>query len=104
MSCKCNNFVKATSVAVETPTTGESYIQITVPATVTFTEGDWCIGLFTTIPNTINCASVTVTNGTDEYPILKCNGNNWRPAQLRCRSILSLRFLTDPEHFLIARR
>lgn len=103
MACKCENFIKAQSVAIATQET-EQYIQITVPATVTFTEGDWCIGLFTTIPTSINCARVTITNGTDEYPVLKCDGNNWRPCQLRCRSVLNCRFLTDPDHFLITRR
>lgn len=103
MSCNCNNFIKATSVVVESTTT-EDYIQITVPATVTFEEGNYCIGLFTTIPSNIQCARIEVTNGTDTYPILKCDGNNWRPCQLRCRSILRLRFLTDPDHLLIMRR
>lgn len=104
MSCRCCNFVKASSVTVVEPTDAEAYFQITVPADTTFTEGTWCIGLFTTIPNTIQCAAVQVTNGTDTYPILVCDGNNWRPCQLRCRSVLHCRFLTDPEHFLITRR
>ena len=105
MSCNCAcNIIKATAVTVETPETGEAYMQITVPATTVFTEGCYQIGLFTTIPSTVNCASVQISDGTDSYPILRCDGNNWRPAQLKCRSVLNLKFLTDPEHFLIARR
>ena len=100
--CNCNNFVKATSVEVTTDLT-ESYIQITVPATVTFDEGSLCIGLFTTIPTSIECARVVVTNGTDSLNILKCDGNYWRPCKLRCRSVLHTRVLTDPEHLLIVR-
>lgn len=103
MGCNCN-IIRATSIAIETPETGEAYIQITVPATVTFTEGCYRIGLFTNIPTTLSCAPVQITNGTDEYPVLRCNGNNWRPSQLRCRSVLNLEFLTDPEHFLVSRR
>jgi hypothetical protein len=104
MSCNCQScerFIKATSVAITTPTTGENYITITVPNTVTFTDGCWCIGLFTTIPNTIQCARIVVTNGTDEINILQNDGNYWRPCQLRCRTVLKLQHLSDPEHFLI---
>ena len=106
MSCCCDNFIKATQITVETTTTtpAEQYIQITVPDDVTFNEGTYCIGLFTTIPNTVNCARIAVTNGTDTYNILKCDGNYWRPCQLRCRSVLKCRFLTDPDHLLITRR
>jgi len=105
MACNCTcNIIKATEVTVETPADAEAFMQVTVPATTVFTEGCYRIGLFTTIPNTVNCASVQISDGTTNYPVLKCDGDNWRPAQLKCRSVLNLRFLTDPEHFLIVRR
>ncbi len=100
--CNCNNIVKATSVAVVSDLT-EDYIEITVPATVTFDEDCLRIGLFTTIPTTVNCARVVVTNGTDSYNILRCNGNYWRPCQLKCRSVLNCRVFSDPDHLLITR-
>lgn len=106
MACNCRNcpnFIRASSVAVTTPSGGgESYITITVPSTVTFNNGCYCIGLFTTIPTTVNCARIVITNGTDTVNVLKCNGDYWRPCQLRCRSILKLLYLSDPVHFLKA--
>lgn len=103
--CNCDNFVKAESITLETDaTTSEQYLEITVPATTTFTAGDWAIGLFTTIPNSVKCARISVTNGTDSYDVLRCNGNYWRPCSLRCRSILRCSFLTDPEHLLVHMR
>lgn len=98
--CNCDNFIKAVSVAVTSELT-EDYLTITVPTTVTFTEGNYCIGLNTTIPTTVSCARVVVTNGTDTVPILKCDGDYWRPCQLRCKSVLRLRYLDDPAHLLI---
>lgn len=103
MSCNCQNcdrFIRATSVAITTTAT-ESYFTITVPSTVTFDNGCWCIGLFTTIPNTIQCARIVVTNGTDTVEILKNNGDYWRPCRLCCRTVLKLQYLSDPVHFLI---
>lgn len=103
--CKCDNFVKADSITVETDaTTSEEYLQITVPATTDFVAGDWAIGLFTTIPNTVRGARISITNGTDSYDVLRCNGNYWRPCCLKCRSVLRCSFLTDPEHFLVYAR
>lgn len=100
MKCNCTQIIKATSVAITTPETGESYITITVPETITFTDGLYRIGLFTTIPTTINCAYIVITNGTQTVNVLKCNGNYWRPCELKCRSILNLIYLDDPAHFL----
>lgn len=100
MSCNCQNIIRATSVAITTPTSGESYITITVPSTVDFENGCYRIGLFTTIPTTINCARIVITNGTATADVLRCNGNYWRPCELKCRSILKLQYLSDPAHFL----
>lgn len=96
----CKNIIKAESVAITTPTSGESYITITVPSTVSFSEGCYRIGLFTTIPTGISCAYIAITNGTQTANILKCNGNYWRPCELKCRSVLNLIYLDDPAHFL----
>lgn len=99
MAC---NFVKATSVEIVSATGAESYYSITVPETVDLSSsGCLCIGLFTTIPNTISCAPVQVTNGTDSVYILRCNGDYWRPCNLKCRSVLHCEVLTDPPHLLI---
>lgn len=97
---KCERFVKAESIALTTPTEGEQYITITVPSDTVFSDGCWCIGLFTTIPTGVRCAYVTVTNGTDSYEIYKCSGNYWRPCELKCRSILRVEFLSDPAHLV----
>lgn len=105
--CNCKNcprFLKAQSVVVTTPAAGgEDYLTITVADTVDFSEGCYCIGLFTTIPTTVSCCRVVVTNGTDELDILKCDGDYWRPCQLKCRNVLRLRYLSDPAHLLIAK-
>lgn len=104
MACNCNcNVIRATSVAVTTPEEGEPYITITVPDTVTFSENCLSIGLFTTVPSSISCARIEVTNGTDTVDILKCDGDYWRPCQLKCRSILDCAVLSDPSHLLIRR-
>ena len=101
MACNCN-IIKATSVELTTPTTGEPFYTITVPATVDLAdEGPLNIGLFTSIPSGASCCYVQVTNGTSTLDILRCNGNYWRPCQLKCRSVLHLQVLTDPEHLLI---
>lgn len=100
--CNCKNLIKATSVAITTPTGGgESYITITVPSTVSFTApGCYRIALYTTIPTTLNCARIVITNGTDTLDVLKRDGNYWRPCQLKCRDILKLQYLDDPAHLL----
>jgi len=99
MACNCCNCrsVRASSVAV----TGTS-ITITVPADTDLTSvGCLRIGLFTTIPTSVNCANIIVTNGTESLNILKCNGDYWRPSKLCCRSIIRTRVLSDPAHLLI---
>jgi len=101
----CPRFLKAQSVVVTTPAGGgEDYLTVTVADTVTFQEGCYCIGLFTTIPTTINCARIVVTNGTDQLDVLKCDGDYWRPCNLKCRSVLRMSYLSDPAHMLIMRR
>lgn len=96
----CCNYVRATSVTVESPTSGESYWLITVPDTYEF-KGCCCIGLSTTLPTGISCASVQVTNGTDTLNVLKNDGNYWRPCKLGCNSVVHCQYLSDPEHLLI---
>lgn len=99
MSCNCNcncQTVRASSIALADET-----ITITVPSTTDLTNpGCLRIGLFSTIPNTVSCANIIVTNGTDSLPVLKENGDNWRPCKLCCRSILKTQILTDPAHLL----
>ena len=96
MACNCRN-VTASSVAVT-----DSSVTITVPSTTDLTTaGCLRIGLFTTIPNTVNCANIIVTNGSNSLYILKEDGNYWRPCRLCCRSIIRTRVLTDPLHLLI---
>lgn len=98
----CCNYVKATSVAVESPTAGESYWSVTVPETTDLsTEGCLCIGLATSIPTGLSCGYVQVTNGTEILDVLKSDGDYWRPCSLGCRNVLHLRVLTDPAHLLI---
>ena len=93
----CPNFVAATSVA-----TAEGITTITVPSTFNPTVCNcYCLLIRTSIPNTTECNSVVVTNGTVTWPILVCDGNNYRPCQLKCRSVLKLRYLSDPAHFLL---
>lgn len=97
MAC---SIIQASSVALTTTDT-ETYITITVPDTTTFGNGFYRIALNTTIPTSVNCARIAITNGTDTANVLKCNGNYWRPCQLKCQSVLRLRYLTDPVHFMI---
>lgn len=103
MACNCN-IVRATSITLTTPVGGDAFYTITVPETVDLsTEGCLNIGLFSSIPTGASCAFVQVTNGTDTLDVLRCNGNYWRPCQLKCRSVLPLQILTDPAHLLIRR-
>ena len=99
MACNCCNcrFVKAESIAATTTT-----ITITVPTDTDLTSvGCMRIGLFTSIPTSVSCANVVVTNGTESLNILKNDGDYWRPCKLACRSILRTRVLDDPSHLLI---
>lgn len=99
MACNCCNCrtVRAQSVAI----TGTS-LTITVPADTDLTSiGCLRIGIFTTIPTTVGCANIIVTNGTESLNIFKDDGNYWRPSKLCCRSIIRTRVLDDPAHLLI---
>lgn len=98
MSCCCNcRTVRAQSVAL----TGSTLV-ITVPTDTDLTSlGCLRIGIFTTIPTTVSCANVQVTNGTTTLDILKSDGNYWRPSKLCCRSIIRTLVLDDPAHLLI---
>lgn len=99
MACNCCNCrsVRASSISEDGTT-----ITITVPTDTDLTSiGCIRIGLFTTIPTSISCANVVVTNGSQTLNILKDDGDYWRPCMLRCRSIVRCRVLSDPAHLLI---
>lgn len=93
----CQNMVSATAVA-----TADGVTTITVPSTFIPTVCNcYCVLIRVPITVSTECNSVVITNGASTWPILVCNGNNWRPNKLRCRSILQLKYLSDPVHFLI---
>lgn len=102
MACNCRacpNFLTATAVA-----TAAGVTTITVPATFQpSARNDYCILLRVSIPKDSSCNSVSITNGTATWSVLECDGDNWRPCSLKCRSVLKLRFFDDPAHFLIKR-
>ena len=103
MSCNCCNYRKtrATSI-VATPDGTDTILTITVPSTVDLTSmGCVDVIIATAIPQSARCCRVSVTNGTQTLNVLKDDGNYWRPCELRCRSILRMRLLTDPIHLLI---
>lgn len=96
MSCDCATKVRATGIAL-----AGGNVTITVPATVTFTDGQlYDIGLFTSIPAGTGCCTIQVTNGTDTYYVMNNAANYFRPCVLRCRSVLRVLFLSDPAHLL----
>lgn len=103
MACDCCNYRCARASSIVTTTEGSStYLTITVPAGTDLTSpGCLNIGLFSSIPNTVSCARMVVTNGTVTLPVLQMNGNNYRPTRLKCRSILRTLVLTDPAHLLV---
>lgn len=99
MACNCCN---CRSVRAESITLAGTILTVTVPADTDLTTlGCLRIGIFTTIPNTVSCANINVTNGTTTLSILKDDGDYWRPSRLCCRSIIRTRVLTDPPHLLI---
>lgn len=99
-SCNsCPNIISASSI-----TLSEGVYTITVPSTFTPTVCNiYCILLRTPIPTGSNCNSVVVTNGSATWNVLVNNGNNWRPCELKCRSILQLKYFDDPAHFYLCR-
>ena len=99
MACNCCN---CRSVRAESISASATTFTITVPEDTDLTSiGCLRIGIFTTIPNSISCGNVIVTNGTTSLNILKDDGNYWRPCKLSCRSIIRTRVLDDPAHLLI---
>ncbi len=95
----CPNFTHATSIV-----TANGITTITVPATFNPTICNcYCVLLRTTFPTVSACNSVVITNGTVTWPVLESCGSNWRPCNLKCRSILKLRFCADPDHFILER-
>lgn len=94
-NCRC--LIKATSI-----TTTGGVTTITIPDTDFSTCGFYCIGLFTAIPVGTDCTRVVITSGEATYPIECCDGNYWRPCEIKCRSILKLKFFDDPNHFILS--
>ena len=95
----CPNIVSATSIV-----TANGVTTITVPSTfIPSVCNCYCILLRVPIPTGTECNSIVVTNGTSTWSILICNGNNYRPSKLKCRSILQVKYLSDPAHFLLER-
>lgn len=102
MSCNCNiRNVRATSI-VATPDGSDTLLTITIPSTTDLTNmGCVNVLLATSIPTSVNCARIVITNGTVSLNVMRDDGNYWRPCRLRCRSILRTLLLTDPAHLLI---
>ena len=99
MACNCCN---CRMVRAESITASATTLTVTVPAETDLTSiGCLRIGIFTSIPTSVSCANVVVTNGTTTLDILKDDGNYWRPSKLCCRSIIRTRVLDDPAHLLI---
>lgn len=96
----CNNCCKV--ITASTITTSGGVTTITVPTGTTFISGEcYCIGMFLTIPSGTNGTQVNITDGTTTYNIFNSVANYWRPrCGLRSRTLLRLRFLNDPNHFL----
>lgn len=89
--------VRATTV---TATAGA--VTITVPATVVMTSGDvFDIGLYTSIPEGTDGATVSITNGTQTGFVMAPNGDYFRPRPLTSRSIIRVQWFSDPAHFQI---
>lgn len=96
-NCRCcERFIKATTIAVANGIT-----TITIPETVFSVCGYWCIGLTVAIPAGTDCTRVQITDGTNTYNVETMDGNYFRPCELKCRTVLKLRYYDDPAHFVI---
>lgn len=95
---------KSSSGAVVAEISPDYTTTITVPESVSFNAlGTYCIAIRCPVVDAqnVSCAKVVVTNGTDTVPILICDGDNWRPCAIKCRTILKLRYHSDPAHFVV---
>lgn len=98
MSC-CKTLLRATNVAVSNA--GLATITVEDDSITGLTEREIIeIGLFTSIPMTRSCNQIRITDGTTTINVYSRN-QYWRPAMLKCRSILVLEYLSDPELFVI---
>lgn len=102
MSCSCD-FCK-NIIAVSSVTTSGGITTVTVPAGTIFEDcTSYCLGLFLTIPAGTNGTQINITDGTTTYTVFNKVANYWRPkCGLRSRSVLKVKFLDDPAHFIIA--
>ncbi|MFI3251883.1 MAG: hypothetical protein R3Y60_01955 [bacterium] len=50
------------------------------------------------IPNTSKCLRITVTDGDTDLPIY-VNNQYFRPCQLKCHSVLNVKYKADPKIF-----
>ena len=100
MSCNCRTC--SNLVTVSSVTTSGGITTITVPAGTSFVNGNcYCLGLFLNIPAGTNGTQVNITDGTTTWIVYNRLANYWRPCcALRSRTMLRLRFLDDPVHFL----
>lgn len=99
--CKCNEIVKVTASSV-TLTDGVS--TVTIPSTVTPADGTvYKIYLRTSIPSGTDFSQISITNGTVTANVMNHSANYFRPYVLKGWMVLTVRYLSDPSHFLIER-
>lgn len=98
MNCNCcSNLIIPTSI-----TTTSGVTTITIPSTTFNDKQLCCLGLFTTIPIGTGGTQINITDGSSTWTVYNRFANYWRPCTaLRSRSILKLRYLNAPEHFII---
>ena len=100
MACCCKVYppiIRATTVATTAGVT-----TITIPTTSEIISGGvYNILLATTIPNGTDGTQLIITNGTVTGSVFMGNGNYFRPLPLRSRTVLTVQYLDDPNHFQI---
>ena len=52
------------------------------------------------IKDKLECTRVVISGYNEgQLYVLSCFGNYWRPCNIKCKTIISLKYLNDPEHF-----
>lgn len=97
-NCKCQNCCNLVCSTAINVTTGTSVV-ITIP-TMTLNNGQIiCLCLAQSFAATTE--PVSVSDGTNTLPLLRCDGNQVRGEQLRARRKYKLQVATTPESLIV---